>query len=238
MSYTSVGERPMDQRTRHINPALCDNTRRKGTGPKDGLRLLKIQLAAVLTTYAPYSEKKLRTIHRSFGHPSMQVKTNLLRRSSGGIIETETTRYIEAISEACENCQKHAPAPRRIKLTVGTHGLRINHSVEIDTMFLHSKPVLQMVDLATHFCSDDFFKSQSTGDIWQSILMDWVHVYAVPPDPIHVDQLTSYKSTEMSSNMVAAGISLNEAPIETPGSIGTVDRYHWPLRAAFTKIWD
>lgn len=38
--------------------------------------------------------------------------------------------------------------------------------------------------------------------------------------------------------MEAAGIALKEAPIETPGSIGTVERYHPPLPAAFTKIWD
>ena len=36
--------------------------------------------------------------------------------------------------------------------------------------------------------------------------------------------------------MTAAGISLEEAPIENPGSIGIVERYHAPLRAAFQKI--
>lgn len=36
--------------------------------------------------------------------------------------------------------------------------------------------------------------------------------------------------------MEAALLQLKEAPIETPGAIGVVERYHAPLRVAYEKI--
>lgn len=43
-------------------------------------------------------------------------------------------------------------------------------------------------------------------------------------------------SREMPENMDAAGIKVQEAPIETPGAIWMVERYHSPLRATYEKI--
>lgn len=34
----------------------------------------------------------------------------------------------------------------------------------------------------------------------------------------------------------AHGITMREAPIETPGAIGVAERYHAPLRISFNKI--
>lgn len=38
------------------------------------------------------------------------------------------------------------------------------------------------------------------------------------------------------SNVASQGIKIGTAPIETPGAIGTVERYHAPLRAAFESV--
>lgn len=57
-----------------------------------------------------------------------------------------------------------------------------------------------------------------------------------PPDYLGVDQGTAYISDEFRSNAEAHGIKIQPAPIETPGSIGIVERYHAPLRRSFTKI--
>lgn len=55
-------------------------------------------------------------------------------------------------------------------------------------------------------------------------------------DHLHVDQGTNYTSKEMKSNLEASDVTLHEDGIETPVSIGTVQRYHGPLRAAYTRI--
>lgn len=63
-----------------------------------------------------------------------------------------------------------------------------------------------------------------------------IRIYLGLPDVISVGQGKNIFSAEVRSNFQAAGILLNEAPIDTPGSIGTVKRYHAPLRLAFEII--
>lgn len=53
---------------------------------------------------------------------------------------------------------------------------------------------------------------------------------------LDVDHGSAYTYEEMRSNVEAQDISLEVAPIETPGAIGTVERYHAPLRSAFGRI--
>lgn len=40
----------------------------------------------------------------------------------------------------------------------------------------------------------------------------------------------------MAENVVAAGIQIREGTIYTPGAMGTVERYHVTLRAAYNKV--
>lgn len=40
----------------------------------------------------------------------------------------------------------------------------------------------------------------------------------------------------MKQSVASSGTELREAPVESPGNIGTVARYHAPLRAAFDRI--
>lgn len=113
-------------------------------------------------------------------------------------------------------------------MTVGMDQLNFKHSVQIDTMFLDGKAVCYMVEEATKFAVATFLKDQSTSKIWKAIQNMWSHVFRRPPDSLSVDQGTSYNSTEMRQNFNADGIELIEAPIEHPGSIGTVERYQNP----------
>lgn len=57
-----------------------------------------------------------------------------------------------------------------------------------------------------------------------------------PPDHLAVDLGSAYISAEFRAKDAAEGIKFKEAPIETPGLIGIVERYHAPLRAVYTKI--
>lgn len=141
-----------------------------------------------------FTETELLSIHRTFGHPSVKATTSLLKRAEGVNLDTKTRRAIQKISAVCKTCQNHAPVPRIFKLTVGISGLRFNHSVQMDTLLIHSKPALHMEDVATHFSAATFLRSQSTRDIWKAVLMNCVYVYAGPPDAIIVDQRSAYIS--------------------------------------------
>lgn len=59
-----------------------------------------------------------------------------------------------------------------------------------------------------------------------------------PPDYLHVDQCTNFVSAEFSKCAESEGITVIQAPIESPATMSHVERYHAPLRAAYTKIRD
>lgn len=65
---------------------------------------------------------------------------------------------------------------------------------------------------------------------------DWSYVYVGPPDHLHVDQGSSFISSEFKSNATAEGIEVVEAPIENPESMSHTERYHGPFRNAFDKL--
>lgn len=61
----------------------------------------------------------------------------------------------------------------------------------------------------------------------------WFLVYLGPPRYLIVDQGTAYTSKEMREALEVHGIQLNEAPIETQESIGTIERNHALLSLAY-----
>lgn len=92
-----------------------------------------------------------------------------------------------------------------------------------------------MVDTATHFCAASFRKFQFTVETWRTILSSRILVYYGPQDFVLVDQGSGFISREIREILEAVGITIREAPIETPGGIGTVKSYHAPLRYAYVK---
>lgn len=62
-----------------------------------------------------------------------------------------------------------------------------------------------------------------------------VLTYSGPPDYVTVDQGSAYVSAEMKSNMASGGITLSEAYIESPGSMGVFERYYALLRAGYGR---
>lgn len=118
--------------------------------------------------FSLHTEKDLRRIHRNFGHQSIKATTGLLKRVAEGRLNPSVKRTSKKIDEACLPCKKYANKPRRFKLTVGKGSLRFNHTEEIDTMFITVRPVLHIIDLATHDCAAAFLQDQSTDSIWKN----------------------------------------------------------------------
>ena len=146
------------------------------------------------TPYDLYTEDDLRKIHRGFGHPSVKATYHLLRRANPDTLPPQTMKALTKISTDCKTCLKYAQAPRRFRLTIGAETLRFNHRVAIDTMFINNKPILHMVDEATHFSAACFLRNQSTREIWNNIRKLWILTYMGPPDFLIVDQGTAYVS--------------------------------------------
>lgn len=103
-------------------------------------------------------------------------------------------------------------------------------------MFLDRVPVIDVVDLQTHFSSATFLKVQTTDDVWNAFITCWVSVYIGFPDRIRVDngsQFTSQKWIELAKKV---GVKIVTSAVEIHNSLGAGERYHHPLRRIFNKI--
>lgn len=187
-------------------------------------------------SFALYTEEELRKIHRVFGHPSLEATWKLPKRASGGNLQLSARSTIAKIAEACDVCRMAASKPRRFKVTIGADGLCFNARVQEDTMFIRVKPVIHKVYEATYFSAAAFLRSQTAKEVWKAIQNIWVLVYMGPPDYLVVDQGSNYISSELKLNAEAEGVRIDEAPIEIPGAVGTVERYNAPLRSGYERI--
>lgn len=62
--------------------------------------------------------------------------------------------------------------------------------------------------------------------------------YLESPDYLVVVPGSAYTSEKMIQFLSEFGVQLGGAPIETPGTIGTITKYHAPLRIAYENIRD
>lgn len=78
----------------------------------------------------------------------------------------------------------------------------------------------------------------STESVWKAIQETWSRLYLGPSDFLRIDQGSQFISREFMECTEAEGITVLQAPIESPTSMSHVERYHGPLRTAFLKIRD
>lgn len=182
------------------------------------------------------SYEELYKLHRSFGHPSVSALYNLLKRARPREASKEVRNSIKEISKRCKICSELSSKPKRFKLTIGCEGQRFNTCVAMDVMYIRGKPVLHIVDEATHFAAAMFLRKVSSAEVWRTFLRCWVHVYLGPPDYLRVDQGSNFTSEETSANAEGCGIKLIKEPVECPNSMSHVERYHGPLRSAYEKL--
>ena len=187
---------------------------------------------------ALYTESELRKLHVNFGHPSTAALHRLLRTANPEECRVHVRRILERIVQECKSCQTHAPSTRRFKLSVGTGPLRFNHTIAIDVMYIEGRPVLHVVDEATHYAAAIFLKKVTSEHTWKALLKCWSRVYIGAPDCIRVDQGSNFVSRHFLDCARTEDIEVIQAPVESPATMTHVERYHAPLRAAYNKIRD
>lgn len=185
---------------------------------------------------ALFSHAELLKLHRSFGHPSVSALHRVLKRARPEEMSRDVREAIEKLTENCNTCAELAQKPKRFKLTVGAEESVFNSTVATDIMYISRRPVLHVVDEATHFAAAIFLRKVSSKEVWKAFLRCWTHVYLGPPDYLKIDQGSNFTSKEFKGLAEATGIQILECPIESPATMSHVERYHAPLRAAYEKL--
>ena len=139
-----------------------------------------------LATTTFFARSQLYKIHRQFSHVSPEKLYTLLKRARPGDTTPETLRTLEELSKRCDPCQRIQNAPNRIHVSFRAENLRFNERLIMDIQYIHKKPILHIVDEATHFSAAPFSR-RSTKAIWEKILNFWGLIYNGLPRKILVD---------------------------------------------------
>jgi len=185
---------------------------------------------------ALFTHSELVKLHRSFGHPSVSALYRVLKRARPNDAGEDVQKAIQYLTERCKTCVELGEKPKRFKLTVGAEESKFNSTIAADVMYLNKRPVLHVVDEATHFAAAIFLRKVSSKEVWKGLLRCWTHVYLGPPDYLKLDQGSSFTSKEFRGLAEAEGIKIIDCPIESPASMSHVERYHGPLRTAYEKL--
>ena len=150
-------------------------------------------------------------------------------------VTSETLENLETKVARCEPCQKVVNTPSRFKVSMDAENVRFNSRVCIDIMYIDGKPVLHLVDDATHFSAAPFLSKVSTEAMWESILTCWATVYTGLPHKFITDQ--GSQSQETFAKMAELhGVKVCQTGIQSHNSLGIGERYHAPLRNTFRKL--
>lgn len=104
--------------------------------------------------------------------------------------------------------------------------------------YIYCTLVLHIVDEATHFNAATFLERQKSEATWKALLKCWSRVQLGPRGYLRVDQGSNLISKEFKGCAQAGGITVLDAPIESPSNMSHVEKYHAPLRRAYKGIRD
>ncbi len=198
---------------------------------KHALELRKnlLWLKWVPTDQILYTTEELRKLHSSFGHPSARALSEVLKRARPD--SPNVRDELEHIVKDCFTCAKYSTKPRRFKLTIGTDEYRFNAIVASDNVYIDGNAILHCVDECTHFGSAAIVPSMRSEDVWKTLLKCWSLVYLGPPDFLRIDQGSNFVSAEFKASAHAEGITVLEAPVESPETMSRARTL--PLPSAF-----
>lgn len=174
---------------------------------------------------------ELQRLHRRFGHPSVARLQRILNRSG----HEADHKALEYLTKFCVHCQRHGRSPGRFRFTL-RDDVHFNHSIVVDVMYIHGKPVLHIVDEGTRYQAGRWLSDISAKHTWDALRACWIDTYQGPPDEIVHDAGKNFISKEFRQNATSIGATLKAVPVEAHNSVGIVERYHAPLRRAYEII--
>ena len=180
------------------------------------------------------TDTELRQLHRRFGHPSANRLIRLLERSGHG--DKLDKEAIHKLTKFCVLCQRNGKSPGRFKFTLRDENIDFNHSIIVDVMYITGSPLLHVVDEATRFQAARWLPNISAQATWNALRLCWIDVYIGPPDLLIHDAGTNFTGREFQQCATSMAISTKCVPVEAHQSIGIVERYHAPLRRAYSVI--
>jgi hypothetical protein len=103
-------------------------------------------------------------------------------------------------------------------------------------MYLHTKLVVHIVDVATTFRAANFIPAQDVSSVWNTLLTGWETLYIGFTECILADQGSVFMATHWKTACELSNIHLRHTGTESNNSLGSGERFHSALRRIYEKI--
>jgi hypothetical protein len=155
------------------------------------------------------TNKKLKRLHRRFGHSATNKLCTLLKRAG-------YKNYREAfiiIEKFCYYYQMKSPKPRRFKF-IFRNDCEFNHEIFVNVLYLIFLPVLQIVNQATFFQEARFLLLITAYNTWQTLRKLWIDIYQSPSNIVTYDTGTNFAFQKFRSEARTLAINFKQIPVE------------------------
>ena len=142
---------------------------------------------------------------------------------------------LQYLTKYCEQYQKHGRSPGHFAFTL-KDDLDFNYNIIIDIIYIEGKPVLHLVDEATRFQAGRWLKNVSAQQVWDQLRLYWIDIYLGPPNLVTANAGKQFMAKKFKHYAINIGIIIKNALMEAHHSMGMVERYHEPLRQAYSII--
>jgi hypothetical protein len=178
-------------------------------------------------------------LHKHFIHPSVEKLYSLLQQARPHETDFNTKNILKSIQRHCDTCQANGFKPQSFKISSSipeSDDLIFNRQIDIDLLWLNSRPALHVVDHDTNFSAAKFLNGESTEHVWQALLESWILIYNGIPHAILADQGSVFTSRKWKELCTSSGISLKLTAIENHNANGLCESKHGTLRKTFNKL--
>lgn len=181
-----------------------------------------------------FTASELARIHRNLGHPSAKSAYDALQRAYPLNTTIDDYKKLVTISGKCYGCQRFSRKPNRYRATLPDPCV-FNQDIVLDVMFIDKRAVLHIVCKQTCFSRAAFLLSQTSIELWNTLMRVWILPYLGPPYTIWVDQAKAFLSKEFKSMTETLGCTLKPVATEAHWSL-IVERHHGPLRQVYNRL--
>jgi hypothetical protein len=163
----------------------------------------------------------------------------MLKRALPDEANLETRQLLEQIRSKCTTCQTTVGKPLHFRVSAISEDdaeLKFNRQVDINLLWLNSKPVLHVCDDDTLFSVAQFLRGEATLHVWEAFLTSSTLIYHGMPEHILTDQGFVFTGKTWKELLRVNDCKLRLLPVESHNSQGLVENKHNHLRKPFQRV--
>ena len=182
----------------------------------------------------PNLEKQITKLHKQFAHPSASRLKQLIKNS--GTNDKSTDDLIDSVTNNCDTCRRFKKPPPRPVVGMPLAS-EFNETVAMDIKFIHSSPVLHLIDHVTRYSAACRLNNKKPTSVIQAILVIWLQIFGNPKYFLF-DNGGEFINSEVEELCEKFNISIRTTAAESPWSNGLCERANAVLADMVEKVMD